>query len=85
MGRTRENRGIYSLSSWEKDAVVSERRKAQLHKIVLFSFPFQNFVQFCAIVPFSFQIRGSQIRGRNGQYMGSQTGHEVGGVAKVLS
>ena len=35
IGRTRENQGIYSLNSWEKGAVrvVSERRKAQLHKI----------------------------------------------------
>ena len=33
MGRTRENQGIYSLNSWEKGAVVSERRKEQLHKL----------------------------------------------------
>ena len=33
MGRTRENQGIYSLNNWEKGAAVSERRKAQLHKI----------------------------------------------------
>ena len=33
MGRTRENQGIYILNSLEKGVVVSERRKAQLHKI----------------------------------------------------
>ena len=33
MGQTRENQGIYSLNSWEKGAVVSKKRKAQLHKI----------------------------------------------------
>ena len=33
MGRIRENQGIYSLNSWEKGAAISERRKAQLHKI----------------------------------------------------